>query len=193
MDFYSQVDTQAQNELSNYDKLMSLALGSAQDKKNEAKDEAMTKALIAEGFRPIVTPDKQIQFIPKKALPTDIIKPSQKLSASMSGELLQSTYPFLQYAEKNFIPVMEHLIQGVQNGDYSIQHFQEQTMALIKGGIEEAIKATGGVKAQGKGKLADSTTPEETMSIIMSEKQAYKDLIKQSQYAKNGYVSVGGE
>lgn len=186
---YSDIMNALKQADADYSAHTSLALSAVQNSKNEAKDEAMNKALLAEGFRPFITPDKQEIFIPKPKVATDDIYAYQKNSSSMSGELLMQTYPFLQYAVKNFLPVMDGLIEGVQNQDFSLQHLKEQTIALAQGGLEEAIKATGGHSAQGKGSIADSTSAQETAEIIMKEKNAYKQLIKVSDYAKNNYTS----
>lgn len=192
MNYYDKVDTSLENATSNYDKLISLALGTAQSNKDEEKDAMLNKALLAEGFRPIITPDKQEMWIPKPKQPTDSIHPFQKSLTSMSPELLQQTYPFLQYAEKHFIPVAEQLVTGLNNQQISLQYFQEQLLALMQGGVDEAVKATGGHGKQGKGAIAESTSAEETAAIIRKEKNAFKMLTKVSDYAGNQYMNVEG-
>lgn len=186
---YSDIMNALKQADADYSAHTSLALSAVQHSKDEAKDEAMNKALLAEGFRPFITPDKQEIWMPKPKVATDDIHAFQKSSGSMSGNLLMQTYPFLQYAVKNFLPVMDSLIEGVKNQDFPLQHLKEQTLALAQGGLDEAIKATGGLGKQGKGSIADSTSAKETAEIIMKEKNAYKQLIKVSDYAKNGYTS----
>lgn len=192
MDFYSNVDEALNSELGNYEKLLSRALGSAEVDEDKAKDDAMNHALMVEGFRPVVTPDKQIQWVPKPKMPTQKIANHQKIVSSMSPELLQQRYPFLQYAIKHYIPVVEELVNQVQNKDISLQYFQEQMLALMKGGTDEAVKNTGGHSAQGKGSIADSTSAKESAALILKEKNTYKQLIEQSDYAKNDYLNVKG-
>jgi hypothetical protein len=192
MNYYSEVDNSLENATSNYDKLISMALGTAQSNKDEQKEAAMNKALLAEGFRPVITPDKQEMWIPKPKVASDDIQPFQKSTASMSPELLQQTYPFLQYAEKHFIPVVEQLVTGLQNQQISLQYFQEQLLALMNGGVDEAVKATGGYGKQGKGAVAESTSAAETAAIIRKEKNAYKMLTKVSDYADNQYMNIEG-
>lgn len=186
---YSDIMNALKQADADYNAHNNLAISAVQNNKEQAKDEAMNKALVAEGFRPFITPDKQEIFIPKPKVATDDIYSFQKGSGSMSGNLLMQTYPFLQYAVKNFLPVMDNLIEGVQNQDFSLQHLKEQTLALAQGGLDEAIKATGGMSKQGNGSIASSTSAKETAEIIMKEKNAYKQLIKVSDYAKNGYTS----
>lgn len=173
-----------------YNNALSVARGASQDRKNDAKNEAMNKALLSEGFRPYITPEKQEVWMPKPKVATDNILAYQKAASSMSGQLLQQTYPFLQYAVKHFIPQMDELIKGVQNQQFSLQFLQEQTLAMAQGGLEEAIKATGGHSAQGKGSIANSTSAKETAEIIMKEKKAYEQLTKISDYAEGGYTSA---
>lgn len=192
MDYFNTVDEALNAATGNYSKLLNMALGESEESKNEAKDKAMNHALMVEGFRPIVTPDKQEVWIPRPKMPTDKIGNHQKMVSAMSPEALRNAYPFLQYAEKNFIPVVEQLVQQVQNQDISLQYFQEQLIALMKGGVEEAVKNTGGHSAQGKGSLAKSTSPEKSAAILLKEKNAYKQLITESQYAKNGFTNVKG-
>lgn len=192
MDYFNTVDEALQNATENSNKLMSIALGNANDKKEDQKEEGLNKALIVEGFRPIVTPDKQIQWVPKPHKPTDKLQSFQKAASSMSPELLQQTYPFLQYAEKHFLPVVDQLIDGLQNQTFSLQYFQEQLLALAKGGLQEAIKNTGGHAAQGKGSIADSTSAKQSAEIILKEKKAYEQLTSLSSYAQNGYANTSG-
>lgn len=173
-----------------YNNALSVARGASEDRKNAQKEEMMNKALLAEGFIPYVTPDKQIVHIPKPKVATDDVFAYQKMTSSMSPELLKQTYPFLQYAEKNFIPQMEALIQGVKNKQFSYQFLQEQTMAMLHGGLDEAIKATGGMSKQGKGSIADSSSAKETAAILTKEKKAYEQLVKVSDYAEGGYTSA---
>lgn len=170
-----------------YNNALSVARGASQDRKNAVENEAKNKALLAEGFRPYITPEKQEIWMPKPKVATDDIMTYQKAASSMSPELLQQTYPFLQYAIKHFIPQMDSLVDGVQKQQFSLQFLQEQTLAMAQGGLEEAIKATGGHKAQGKGSIADSTSAKETADIIMKEKKAYEQLTKVSDYAEGGY------
>lgn len=192
MDYFSNIDEALSASTSNYQKLISRALGGAEANEDEAKDKAMNHALMVEGFRPIVTPDKQIQWVPKPKMPTQKIANHQKIVSSMSPEQLQSSYPFLQYAIKHFIPVVEELVTKVQNQDISLQYFQEQMLALMKGGTDEAVKNTGGNSAQGKGSISKSTSPESTAAIILKEKNTYKQLVSQSDYAKNNYTNIKG-
>lgn len=192
MDYFSNIDEALSASTSNYQKLISRALGEAEANEDEAKDKAMNHALMVEGFRPIVTPDKQVQWVPKAKMPTQKIANHQKLVSSMSPEQLQSSYPFLQYAIKHFIPIVDGLADSVQNQDISLQYFQEQMLALMKGGVDEAVKNTGGTSAQGRGSIAKSTSPEETAALILKEKNTYKQLIEQSDYAKNNFTNVKG-
>ncbi|HBV5677812.1 TPA: hypothetical protein MD163_004952 [Klebsiella aerogenes] len=192
MDYFSNIDEALSASTSNYQKLISRALGEAEANEDEAKDKAMNHALMVEGFRPIVTPDKQIQWVPKPKMPTQKIANHQKIVSSMSPEQLQTSYPFLQYAIKHFIPAVEDLVTKVQNQDISLQFFQEQMLALMKGGTDEAIKNTGGNSAQGKGSISKSTSPESTAAIILKEKNTYKQLVSESDYAKAGYTNIKG-
>lgn len=192
MDYFSNIDEALSASTSNYQKLISRALGEAEANEDEAKDKAMNHALMVEGFRPIVTPDKQVQWVPKAKMPTQKIANHQKLVSSMSPEQLQSSYPFLQYAIKHFIPIVDGLADSVQNQDISLQYFQEQMLALMKGGVDEAVNNTGGTSAQGKGSIAKSTSPEETAALILKEKNTYKQLIERSDYAKNNFTNVKG-
>lgn len=192
MSYYNDVDDALQQVTTGHKSLIDIALGRAQEKKADDEDAVLNKVLMAEGFRPIVTPEKEVKWVPKKPQPTDVIKPYQKASTSMSPELLQQTYPFLQYAEQHFIPVVEQLVQGVQNQDFSMQYLQEKILEFMHGGLDEAIKATGGMKEQGKGSVADSSSAAQTAVTLHSEKQAYKALSKVSKYAKNGYTNVAG-
>ncbi|WP_369136411.1 hypothetical protein [Klebsiella variicola] len=195
MDKYYQAADEALNAATgSYNKLMSIALGEAKDEKEEVSDKVKNAALLTEGFRPIVTPDKQIKWVPKPKQPSDALHTFQKMQASMSPETLREQYPFLQYAEKHFIPVVEELVQGLQNQTYSIQYFQEQMLALTKGGLKEAIDNTGGMSKQGKGSISNSTSAEETARLIMKEKNAYKQVVEMSDYAKGGMINMkGGE
>lgn len=192
MDYYSNMDEALNYAVNNYQKIVNRALSQAEQNEDEAKDKAMNRALMIEGFRPIVTPDKQVLFVPKPKMPTEKIANHQKIVSSMSPEQLQTSYPFLQYAIKHFIPVVEELVTKVQNQDISLQYFQEQMLALMKGGTDEAVKNTGGNSAQGKGSISKSTSPESTAAIILKEKNTYKQLVSQSDYAKAGYTNIKG-
>lgn len=187
---YNDIQNALKQSNDDFNNALSAARGASQDRKQQAKDEAMNKALVSEGFRPYITPTKQEVWLPKPKVASDNILTYQKATASMSPELLLQTYPFLQYAVKNFIPNMDELIEGVQNQTFSYQYLQEMTLAMAQGGLEEAIKATGGHAAQGKGSIANSSSAKETAEIIMKEKKAYEQLTKVSDYAANGFTGV---
>ncbi|HCT9982775.1 TPA: hypothetical protein OUD88_002865 [Enterobacter hormaechei] len=162
---------------SNYDQLMSLALGSSQNNKHPQEEALKDKWLAAEGFRPVITPTKDIVWTPKPKQPTENLQNYQKGLNSVSPETLVKQYPFLQYAIDNYIPACDSLVQSVKDGDMSLQYLDEMVMVMIKEGLEEALKATGGMSAQGKGALSKSTSAEESAAIIMSSPNAAKQLV----------------
>lgn len=171
--------------------LMSKAL-SQPITKGGMSDEAKEVALVQEGFRPIVTPEKDVKWIPRPKPATSTIQSFQKGLSSMSIETLANRYPLLQYAEKNFHPVIDAIIEGVQKGDYSMQYLYEIIGKFTKEGISEAIKNTGGMKEQGKGMLANSDGAAESGAILANSVKAYKEIATLSKYAQNGYSDVTG-
>ncbi|WP_281080290.1 hypothetical protein [Klebsiella quasivariicola] len=160
---------------SQYASLMNKATNTTEAKHPE--EEAMkNKWLLAEGFKPVITPEKEIKWIPKTKQPTEAIQNYQKGMNSMSNETLVQAYPFLQYAIKNYIPVMEQLIKGVQSGDLSQQYLNEMIAKLAIEGIEEAINKTGGMSKQGQMQLAKASSAEQSAQLINSSSTAIKQV-----------------
>lgn len=156
-------------------KMMSVALGSSSDKHPE--DEAIKdRWLMSEGFKPIITPQKEILWIPNAPKPTEQIAGVQKGQNSMSNETLMQAYPFLKYAVDNYIPVVESLCSSVQAGDMSMQYLGEMVAKLMKEGVTEAVEKTGGSSKQGAMMLSKAASAAEAASIISSSSTAVKQL-----------------
>lgn len=160
---------------SQYASLMNKATNTTEAKHPE--EEAMkNKWLLAEGFKPVITPEKEIKWIPKTKQPTEAIQNYQKAQNSMSPETLVQAYPFLQYAIKNYIPVVESLVKSVQSGDISQQYLSEMITKLTKEGITEAVKATGGDGKQGQMQIAKAASAKQAAAILGSSSTAVKQL-----------------
>lgn len=152
---------------SDYQKLMNIATDTP-NTKNPEEDAIKNKWLMAEGFHPVLTPEKEIKWIPKTPQPTEAISNYQKGANSMSNETLTKAYPFLQYAIDNYIPVVDDHIKGVQSGDLTQQYLNETIMKLIREGIKEAVESTGGYSKQGKMQVAKASSIEQAGSILQN-------------------------
>lgn len=160
---------------SNYKSLMDIATNTT---KHEAPEEEAVKNkwLMAEGFHPVITPEKEIKWVPKPKHPTDVIQDYQKGTNSMSNETLVQAYPFLQYAVENYLPVVQSLVQSVQSGDMSQQYLNEMLAKLMKQGVDEAVNKTGGASKQGKMLIAKATNAQQAYEIISNSATAAKQL-----------------
>ncbi|ELP3919287.1 hypothetical protein QUQ16_000187 [Escherichia coli] len=158
-----------------YQKLMNMATNTSTTKHPE-EEAIKDKWLMAEGFAPIITPEKEIKFVPKPKHATELIQNYQKGQNSMSNETLTKAYPFLQYAIDNYIPVLDGDIQSLQNGDLSQQYLNENIMRLMKEGIKEAIEATGGYSKQGKMMVAKAANVAQAANILSNSTEASKQL-----------------
>lgn len=160
---------------SQYTSLMNKATNTTEAKHPE-EEAIKNKWLLAEGFKPIITPEKEIKWIPKTKQPTEAIQNYQKGMNSMSNETLVQAYPFLQYSIKNYIPVVEQLIKGVQDGDLSQQYLNEMIAKLAIEGIEEALSKTGGLSKQGQMQLAKASSAEQAAQLINSSTTAISQV-----------------
>lgn len=160
---------------SQYTSLMNKATNTTEAKNPE--DEVLkNKWLLAEGFKPVITPEKEIKWIPKVKQPTEAIQNYQKSMNSMSPETLVQAYPYLQYAIKNYIPVVEQLVKQVQSGDLSQQYLDENIAKLAIEGVAEALNATGGLSKQGKMELAKASSVEQSAQLINSSVSAISQV-----------------
>lgn len=160
---------------SQYASLMNKATNTTEAKHPE-EDAIKNKWLLAEGFKPVITPEKEIKWVPKVKQPTEAIQNYQKAQNSMSPETLVQAYPFLQYAIKNYIPVVESLVKSLQSGDISQQYLNEMLTKLAKEGVIEAVKATGGEGKQGAMKLAKAADAKQAAALLDSSSTAVKQL-----------------
>lgn len=171
-----------------YESLMNIAKGdmgganapSIENMSDSQKD----KWLLAKGYRPDIKPNGDTEWIMPKKTPIERISQAQKIKGSMSPESLKATYPFLQYYIDNYIPVVMQLAGQVSDPSImmSEQAFSEAIDKLNKNGLKQAIDATGGMSAQGKGKLAQSSSYEESQRILARYPNAINELLKMSDY-----------
>lgn len=158
-----------------YSKLMDIATNSNQKKQPE--EEAIeNRWLLAEGFVPIITPQKEKKWVPKPKHSTDSIQNYQKGMNSLSNESIVALYPFMQYAIDNYVPVVGDLVSKVLNGDHSQQYLSEMLLKLKIEGIKEAVNATGGIEKQGNNQLGNSANIYQTAAILSSSPKAVKAL-----------------
>ncbi|APY72376.1 hypothetical protein ZX68_000318 [Salmonella enterica subsp. enterica] len=161
--------------LSSYHKMLDMATDTPQ--KEQPKEEAVkNKWLLAEGFRPVMTPEKEVKWIPKPQHATDAIQNYQKGLNSMSNETLVQAYPFIQYAIDNYIPVVEDLVKKVQNGDHSQQYLNEMILKLMKEGVKEAVEKTGGNGKQGAMQIAKTSSAAQAAMLLSNSTSAAKQL-----------------
>lgn len=159
----------------NYSKLMDIATNTQQTE--QPQEEAIkNKWLLAEGFRPVMTPEKEVKWVPKPQHPTDAIQPYQKSLTAMSNETMVEAYPMMQHAIKNYWPVVEHLAGEVKNGNMSLQKMIETILKLTYEGTSEAIKATGGMSKQGAMQIAKAANPADAAMILSSSPKAIGQL-----------------
>lgn len=161
--------------LSSYHKMLDMATDTPQ--KEQPEEEAIkNKWLLAEGFRPVITPEKEVKWVPKPQHATDAIKNYQKGLNSMSNETLIQAYPFIQYAIDNYIPVVEDLVKKVQNGDHSQQYLNEMILKLMKEGVKEAVEKTGGNAKQGAMQIAKTSSAAQAAMLLSNSTSAAKQL-----------------
>ncbi|OZU14470.1 hypothetical protein CCO48_02425 [Salmonella enterica subsp. enterica serovar Altendorf] len=173
--YSNQVKQAIESANANYSKLMDIATNTQQ--KEQPEEEAVkNKWLLAEGFRPVMTPEKEVKWIPKPQHATDAIKNYQKGLNSMSNETLVQAYPFIQYAVDNYIPVVEDLVKKVQNGDHSQQYLNEMILKLMKEGVKEAVEKTGGNAKQGSMKIAKTSSAAQAAMLLSNSTSAAKQL-----------------
>lgn len=172
---------------------LNIANGTAN--KSPAQDSAENKILMAEGYRPVLKPNKQWEWVKPKKTPADLIQNYQKVISSVSPELMSQLVPIMQYMEKNYLPIIDRLAADVhdQKVGTSEQFMIEQIYNLTHGdNLKTAIKNTGGMKEQLVGPLAKSGDSSQTGSLLASSPRAAKYLNYVSKYAQNGFENVSG-
>ncbi|MDO3814248.1 hypothetical protein PL222_00860 [Salmonella enterica] len=173
--YSNQVKQAIESANANYSKLMDIATNTQQ--KEQPEEEAIkNKWLLAEGFRPVMTPEKEVKWIPKPQHATDSIQNYQKGLNSLSNESIVDQYPFMQYAIDNYVPVVEDLVKKVLNGDHTQQYLSEMIFKLKVEGIKEAVNATGGLSKQGNSKLGNSANIYQTAALLAKSPSAVKAL-----------------
>ncbi|EPT9873092.1 hypothetical protein ACVTW2_000677 [Escherichia coli] len=158
-----------------YSKLMAQATGTSTER-HPQEEMVKNKWLAAEGFKPVITPEKEIKWIPNIPVPSQRVDSVQKGQNSMSNETLIKAYPFLQHAVDHYIPVMEDLFNKYQEGDHSWQYLMEQASVFMKQGIKEAVESTGGMSKQGKMELAKAASVYESAELIANSNKATEQL-----------------
>ncbi|SXD86830.1 hypothetical protein [Klebsiella quasivariicola] len=193
INYHKDVNTALQNDSDNYSKWMSIAMGD--NDKSPMIDSAENKVLMAEGYRPVLKPNKEWEWVKPKKTPAELIAGYKKELASVSPQLFAQLVPALQYAQKNYLPILDKIVEQVGSADSNIseQYMMEQIASMAtQQGAKNAIEATGGMKEQLKGPLADSSNINQTASLVRSKANAYKYLNYISKYAQNGFENVSG-
>lgn len=193
INYRKDVNTALQNDGDNYSKWISYALG--EQNKSPMVDSAENKVLMAEGYRPVLKPNKEWEWVKPKKSPAELIASYKKELASVSPQLFAQLVPALQYAQKNYIPILDGIIDKVAdpNSNADEQYMMEQIVSMAtQQGAKNAIEATGGMKEQLKGPLSDSSNINQTASLVRSKASAYKYLNYISKYCQNGFENVSG-
>lgn len=172
--YFKTYDAQMEQVNSQVNEWISSAMQSGNSKREDAEKE---KRLREEGFISYITPDKQEVWVPAPQAPTSAIQDYQKGFSSMSPETLREVYPFLQHAEKHFIPVIDELHDSVNKGEVSLQYVQEAIIKMILQGTKEAIDATGGMSKQGDSPVAKASSNAQAMAIYAKSPTAVHELM----------------
>lgn len=172
--YFKTYDAQMEQVNSQVNEWISSAMQSGNSNREKAEKE---KALHEEGFIKYVTPEMQDVWIPAPKAPTSAIQDYQKGFSSMSPETLREVYPFLQHAEKHYIPIIDQLHDQVNKGEISLQYVQEAIIKMILEGTKEAIDATGGMSKQGDSPIAKASSNAQAMAIYAKSPTAVKELM----------------
>lgn len=191
--YHQSINSALQESDNSYEKLMAIALG--QNNKNPMVDSAENKILLAEGYKPVLKPNKEWEWVKPKKTPADLIQNYQKVISSVSPELMSQLTPALQYAEKNYLPLIDRMVADIHDPSkgMSEQYLIEQIYNMTNGqGAKNAIKNTGGMKEQLVGPLAKSSDSNQTGALLRNSTAAYNYLNYVSKYAKNNFQDLSG-
>lgn len=191
--YFQSINDALKNSDDNKQTWLSIANGTAS--KSPMEDSAENKILLAEGYKPVLKPNKEWEWVKPKKTPADLIQNYQKVMSSVSPELMSQLVPVMQYYEKNALPMIDRMVQDVHDDKVGMseQYLIEQIYNMTHGdNLKTAIKNTGGMKEQMVGPLAKTGSSNQTGSLLASSPSAAKYLSYVSKYAQNGYTNVSG-